>query len=76
MYHFIDHGIQVPISWPVGTYGLMQTAHGCPADQTVWLSGWRRQDTEDLRSKNSFSSSIASYMKGKSIFNLILADIE
>ncbi|XP_053374836.1 uncharacterized protein LOC128547130 [Mercenaria mercenaria] len=61
----IDHGIKVPISWPVGTYGFMQGTHGCPGGKTIWSSGWRKYDTEDLRSKNSFSANIGSYLKGE-----------
>ncbi|XP_053376021.1 uncharacterized protein LOC123535471 [Mercenaria mercenaria] len=59
-----DHNIQVPISWPVGTYGLMQTTHGCPGGKTIWLSGWRKYDTEDLGSDNSFSANINHFLKG------------
>ncbi|XP_045172520.2 uncharacterized protein LOC123534363 [Mercenaria mercenaria] len=58
--------IQVPITWPSGTYGLMKSANGCPGDNTRWQEGWRKFDTEDtFSSHNSFSSGIQNYLSGE-----------
>lgn len=65
------HTIHVPITWPAGTYGLMRAASGCPADNTHWAEGWRKQDTEDVNSKNEFSPNIQNYLSGNCNFHLI-----
>lgn len=57
-----------PITWPSGTYGLMETAQGCPDDGYVtWSEGWRYQDTEGalIGSGNTYTWGIGNYMKGK-----------
>ncbi|KAL4223846.1 hypothetical protein ACF0H5_017311 [Mactra antiquata] len=59
------HNIQVPVSWPKGTYGLMQTVTGCPSGSIAWKGGYLVQDTEDSTHSNSFSPNLASYMKGR-----------
>ncbi|XP_060582741.1 mucin-2-like [Ruditapes philippinarum] len=57
--------VQVPITWPLGTYGLMKATNGCPGDNTRWQEGWRKFDTEDtFSSHNSFSSGIQHYLSG------------
>lgn len=43
----------------------MQTAQGCPGANTHWLTGWRKQDTEDDGANNLFTSGINRYLKGK-----------
>ncbi|WAR03074.1 hypothetical protein MAR_009632 [Mya arenaria] len=43
-------------------YGLMMTSNGCPGD--LWLSGWRRFDTEDTDPDNYFTDGIKNYLKG------------
>ena len=45
--------------WPKGTYGLPKTNSGCPVAAGVnWYTGWRKHDTEDSRSSNSWTSGI------------------
>nr|XP_022296263.1 uncharacterized protein LOC111106039 [Crassostrea virginica] len=38
--------------WPFGTYTLVKPKSGCPSG---WQEGWRRQDSEDGRNRNSLS---------------------
>ncbi|XP_033118811.1 uncharacterized protein LOC117118350 [Anneissia japonica] len=41
--------VQIPITWPQGTYGLTQTEgkHVCPSTPGfTWHTGWRKHDTE------------------------------
>ena len=57
--------IRIPVTWPLGTYGLMQTAKGCPDAKVKWSVGWREQDTENTRSKNAFSDRIDTYLAGR-----------
>ena len=58
-----DPMISVKIQWPDSQFSLPEPASGCPQG---WSTGWRYQDTEDKRNKNSFSpTNINSYMKVK-----------
>ncbi|XP_071950812.1 uncharacterized protein [Antedon mediterranea] len=42
-----DPVVEIPITWPQGTYGLPQPSSGCPlAPQFKWHTGWRKHDTE------------------------------
>ncbi|XP_053376072.1 mucin-5AC-like [Mercenaria mercenaria] len=54
-----------PVTWPIGTYGLMQTRQGCPGGNTRWVTGYRKQDTEDSDSHNYFSANIQNYLGGE-----------
>ena len=40
------------VEWPFGTYTLVKPKSGCPSG---WQEGWRRQDSEDGRNRNSLS---------------------
>jgi hypothetical protein len=75
---FIDRPVvQVPITWPLGTYGLMKATNGCPGDNTRWQEGWRKFDTEDtFSSHNSFSSGIQHYLAGISTRLVIIIEFE
>ncbi|KAJ7390106.1 hypothetical protein OS493_027138 [Desmophyllum pertusum] len=42
----------IPITWPLGTYGLPMPKLGCPSG---WHEGTRLHDTEDSRSRNAWS---------------------
>ncbi|KAL4225540.1 hypothetical protein ACF0H5_016228 [Mactra antiquata] len=53
-----------PVMWPYGTYGLIETAQGCPAHSVQWQVGWRLFDTEDTNPKNKYSAGIYNYLKG------------
>lgn len=66
-----DYQIKVPLTWPVGTYGLMQTSQGCPGANSHWSTGWRMQDTEDLRAHNTYSPGINTFLKGEFASNNI-----
>ncbi|KAH3865545.1 hypothetical protein DPMN_028585 [Dreissena polymorpha] len=66
-----DHGLQIPVTWPRGTYGLMKTASGCPGEHVSWLQGSRFQDTEDISSRNSFPSDITRFLAGSFASNNI-----
>ncbi|KAL4224310.1 hypothetical protein ACF0H5_017765 [Mactra antiquata] len=66
--------VQVPITWPAGTYGLMKAAQGCPAGHTHWSGGWRKFDTEDTDSHNYFSPNVNSYLSGSFHSNNIVTD--
>ncbi|ESP03389.1 hypothetical protein LOTGIDRAFT_137430, partial [Lottia gigantea] len=50
--------LRMPITWPVGSYGLMKTTSGCPSGRVHWSEGWRYQDTENIINKNSWSNPI------------------
>ncbi|XP_033103765.1 uncharacterized protein LOC117106502 [Anneissia japonica] len=42
-----DPVVQIPITWPQGTYGLTQPKVGCPLTPHFnWHTGWRKHDTE------------------------------
>lgn len=66
-----DYQLQFPITWPRGTYGLMQTAQGCPGTNSHWSTGWRGYDTEDVRSDNKYSTGINRFLKGEFASNNI-----
>lgn len=43
----------------------MESKYGCPDDGKItWSKGMRHQDTEDVRSDNSYTAGIQNYMKG------------
>ncbi|XP_078384159.1 uncharacterized protein LOC144666638 [Oculina patagonica] len=54
-----DHPVQIPLTWPLGTYGLPETTSGCPKGKgSVWHKGTRFHDTEDglfVRADNAWS---------------------
>ena len=52
---FSDPDVRIPLTWPVGTYGLPMTKSGCPKG-TFWHSGTRYHDTEDDDSNNYWSN--------------------
>ncbi|XP_052799330.1 uncharacterized protein LOC128230940 [Mya arenaria] len=60
----IDHTLQAPVTWPVGMYGLMKAASGCPMNGFQWLQGWRTYDTEDNVPSNKFTIGVSSYLSG------------
>ncbi|WAR01423.1 GP1BA-like protein [Mya arenaria] len=60
----VDHALQIPVTWPLGNYGLMKTSAGCPGAKVSWQSGWRHYDTEDIRSNNGYSSDISQFLAG------------
>ncbi|KAK6173923.1 hypothetical protein SNE40_017295 [Patella caerulea] len=39
-----DPQLLIPLTWPVGTYGLIATKSGCPAGGVTWHGGARHQD--------------------------------
>ncbi|XP_033119821.1 uncharacterized protein LOC117119117 isoform X2 [Anneissia japonica] len=51
-----DPVVQIPITWPLGAYGLPKPAAGCPPNiDFPWHSGYRYQDTENDRANNYWS---------------------
>jgi len=50
-----DPDVRIPLTWPVGTYGLPMTKSGCPKG-TFWHKGTRYHDTEDNASNNYWSN--------------------
>ena len=68
LFTYTDMTLQIPVTWPLGTYGLIKTTHGCPQGKVTWYSGWREQDTENTRVNNIFSDHIDSYMAGTVVF--------
>ncbi|WAR01419.1 hypothetical protein MAR_007977 [Mya arenaria] len=58
----LDHPLQIPVTWPLGNYGLMETSAGCPGARVLWSIGWRHYDTEDSGPSNRFSFSISNYL--------------
>lgn len=56
--------VQLPITWPSGTYGLMKASNGCPMNNARWEEGWRKQSTELTNNKNDHSPDISTYMAG------------
>ena len=49
--------MQIPLTWPKGTYGLPKPTSGCPKGSNFqWHEGYRKHDTEDTRSSNRWSS--------------------
>ncbi|XP_071950813.1 uncharacterized protein [Antedon mediterranea] len=52
-----DAIITVPITWPVGNFGLPKTNTGCPKTPGfTFHSGWRYHDSEDDDNKNYWST--------------------
>ncbi|XP_071954205.1 uncharacterized protein [Antedon mediterranea] len=50
---------RLPVTWPIGTYGLPKTKSGCPGDITndyTFYSGTRFQDSEDKKNGNEGSN--------------------
>ena len=46
--------MRIPLTWPLGTYGLPMTKSGCP-EGDFWNEGTRYHDTEDSDSNNNWS---------------------
>ena len=46
--------VRIPLTWPLGTYGLPMTKSGCPHGD-FWHEGTRYHDTEDEFPKNKWS---------------------
>ena len=59
-----DSPVQIPVTWPQGTYGLMKTTNGCPGNNVDWEYGWLEQDTDDVNMNNTFSPDIQLYLHG------------
>ena len=62
-----DPNLQIPVTWPLGTYGLPMPTSGCPKSPSfAWHSGFRYHDTSNWQSSNAWSNpySLAGY-KGK-----------
>ncbi|XP_052797721.1 uncharacterized protein LOC128229875 [Mya arenaria] len=70
----VDHPLQIPVTWPLGNYGLMETSAGCPGARVLWSIGWRHYDTEDSGPSNRFSFSISNYLSGSFADNNIRTD--
>ncbi|XP_071954516.1 uncharacterized protein [Antedon mediterranea] len=52
-----DSILSVPITWPLGTYGIPNSAEGCPDGQGVkFHTGYRYHDSEDDDNKNGWTS--------------------
>ncbi|XP_068755959.1 uncharacterized protein [Montipora capricornis] len=49
-----DPVVRIPLTWPLGTYGLPMTKSGCPHGD-FWHEGTRYHDTEDELPKNKWS---------------------
>ncbi|KAL9961596.1 hypothetical protein ACROYT_G030565 [Oculina patagonica] len=50
-----DPDVRIPLTWPLGTYGLPMTKSGCP-EGSFWHEGTRYHDTEDDDSNNYWSN--------------------
>ncbi|XP_068753240.1 uncharacterized protein [Montipora capricornis] len=50
-----DPLVRIPLTWPLGTYGLPMTKSGCPHGD-FWHEGTRYHDTEDVNPKNHWSN--------------------
>ncbi|XP_033119835.1 uncharacterized protein LOC117119126 [Anneissia japonica] len=53
-----DPPVQIPITWPIGTYSLPMVESkgtGCPDSHFSWKAGSRFQDTENYLSDNHWS---------------------
>ncbi|KAJ7378967.1 hypothetical protein OS493_019666, partial [Desmophyllum pertusum] len=49
--------VRIPLTWPVGTYGLPMPKSGCPKGITFpWHVGTRHHDTEDHSPGNNWST--------------------
>ena len=42
----LDPKVRIPLTWPLGKYGLPMAKSGCP-NGYFWRTGWRYHDTED-----------------------------
>ncbi len=47
--------MRIPLTWPLGTYGLPMTKSGCP-EGSFWHEGTRYHDTVDHNSNNYWSN--------------------
>lgn len=61
---FVDYHLRIPVTWPLGTYGLMRSVRGCPDAKVTWSTGWRQQDNENTNTQNSHSDNIDLYLAG------------
>ncbi|XP_052799350.1 uncharacterized protein LOC128230964 [Mya arenaria] len=59
-----DHPLQAPVTWPLGKFGLMKAASGCPGNDVHWVQGWRKHDTEDSGAHNYFTPGVNNYLSG------------
>ncbi|XP_072180200.1 uncharacterized protein [Diadema setosum] len=50
-----DPSVQVPVTWPYGTYSLPMPQVGCPTSHFYWQTGSRYQDTENYLPNNYWS---------------------
>ncbi|XP_078384038.1 uncharacterized protein LOC144666477 [Oculina patagonica] len=51
-----DPTVRIPLTWPLGTYGLPETTSGCPQGKdSIWHKGTRFHDTQDGDPSNSWS---------------------
>ncbi|KAL9962439.1 hypothetical protein ACROYT_G031543 [Oculina patagonica] len=50
-----DPEVRIPLTWPLGTYGLPETTSGCPKGH-FWHKGYRYHDTEDKSPNNNWSN--------------------
>ena len=56
-YIISDPEVRIPLTWPLGTYGLPMPKAGCPkGTKVIWHEGTRYQDTEDAWGKNYWSN--------------------
>ncbi|KAJ7378957.1 hypothetical protein OS493_019656 [Desmophyllum pertusum] len=52
-----DPEVRIPLTWPVGTYGLPMPKSGCPkGTKFPWHVGTRFHDTENFWAKNYWST--------------------
>lgn len=51
-----DPNLQIPVTWPLGTYGLPMPISGCQEGSGFpWHKGYRYHDTENKKGSNSWS---------------------
>ncbi|XP_072041238.1 uncharacterized protein [Amphiura filiformis] len=51
-----DPIVEIPVTWPYGTYGVPQPYPGCPNTHFQWAQGLRFHDTENNMSDNTWSN--------------------
>ena len=51
----LDPTVHIPLTWPLGKYGLPMANSGCP-NGSFWHTGWRYHDTEDNNPSNHWSN--------------------
>ena len=51
----LDPTVRIPLTWPLGKYGLPMAKSGCP-NGGFWHTGWRYHDTEDKDPSNYWSN--------------------